>query len=44
VAGSVYDLTQSYDVAFYLAGGALVISAFISFGVQGLQRRSTPTT
>jgi hypothetical protein len=36
VAGSVYDATQSYDAAFYMAGGFLVVSSFISFGAEVL--------
>lgn len=34
VAGSVYDATQNYDAAFFMAGGFLVISSLISFGAE----------
>ena len=34
VAGSVYDATQSYDAAFYMAGGFLIVSSLISFGAE----------
>jgi cyanate permease len=34
VAGTVYDATQSYDVAFYMAGGFLVVSSLISFAAE----------
>lgn len=31
VLGAVFDAFQSYEIPFYLAGGFLVVSAFVSF-------------
>ena len=38
MAGAVFDATQSYDISFYMAGGALILSSLVSFGAQMLQR------
>ena len=39
VAGALYDNTNSYDIPFYLAGGLLIISSFISGIIHILQCR-----
>ena len=38
VAGAVFDATQNYDISFFMAGGFLIVSSFISFAAQILQR------
>jgi len=38
LAGAVFDATQSYDISFYMAGGALILSSLVSFGAQMVQR------
>lgn len=43
LAGFVYDWTQSYDVSFYMAGAALIISSAISFVAQILRKTSKPS-
>ena len=44
VAGSVFDQTQRYDISFYMAGGFLIVAAFVSSMAHVLQikqRRSS---
>jgi len=41
LAGFVFDKTESYDVSFYLAGGALVLSSAISFIAQFIRKTSS---
>ena len=36
--GSVFDMTQSYDIPFWLAGGFLFVSSGISFMVPAVRR------
>ena len=38
VSGSVFDMTQSYDVPFWLAGIFLFISSAVSFMVPCVRR------
>ena len=38
LAGSIFDMTQSYDVPFWLAGVFLFVSAAISFMVPFVRR------
>lgn len=40
IAGSIYDLTGSYDLPFFFAGVLLMISAAVSFMVPLVARRS----
>ena len=40
VAGSVYDQTQRYDISFYMSGGFLIVSAFVSSIAYVLQIRN----
>lgn len=37
--GTIYDLTHSYAIPFYVAGGLFVISAFFSFMAPVLAKR-----
>lgn len=37
----MFDATNSYDIPFYMAGGFLVISSFISFLAPVIRRRTT---
>ena len=43
VAGALYDQSQSYDTPFYLAGGFLIISSFISGFIHIIQCRKAKT-
>ena len=38
LAGFVFDVTQSYDISFFMAGGSLIVASLISFGAQIVQR------
>ncbi|GFX41950.1 monocarboxylate transporter 2 [Trichonephila clavipes] len=40
IAGSIYDMTGSYDLPFFIAGVLLVVSAIISFMVPVAARLS----
>ena len=37
-AGSIFDMTQSYDVSFYLGGIFLFVAAVLGFLVPSVQR------
>ena len=39
LGGFVFDVTQSYNISFIIAGGSLILASLISFGAQILQRR-----
>lgn len=40
VSGSIYDLTGSYDLPFFIAGVLLVLSSIVSFMVPFVARVS----
>ena len=39
MAGIIYDITKSYDVAFYTSGGSIFLSSFILSFIPYLRRR-----
>ena len=44
LAGFVFDVTQSYDISFFMAGSSLILASLISFGAQIIQKtRQLPT-